>query len=408
MAQREKASWFQTILQRKYARPSERFGVVLLLLFLVLFSTSGCSSFSADALKSIDLSHHTDGSRMTKAEVAAYQKSILSTLLITEKDGNLTGTHTGLFSTVVSITLYNCTDRALLNDCFSLLAEYETILSRTMPGSELYAINQNTSGSATISDTLAEVLALGLSYHTPSKERFDITIAPLSDLWAFNLEVPTVPSAALLANALAHVNASRVTLNDNLLTYPAGTSFDLGAVAKGWLSDQIAVYLRESGIERAMINLGGNTLAVGEKADGSAYRVGITLPFSASSELAGIVSVKNKSVVTSGIYERYFLKDDKLYHHILDATTGYPIENDLLSVTIVCENSALADVLSTVCFLLGKEDGLALINERNTQTEVYALFLTGTYDVETKTITDLEYHFSEGFEAGTGFEKSQP
>lgn len=408
MAQCRKTPPSQPFSQHKYAHLRKRFFVMLFFLFFTFFLISGCSSSKENVPKMPDLSHHADGSRMTEEERSAYQEYILSTLLITEKDGILTGTHTGLFSTVVSITLYDCTDRTLLRDCFSLLAGYETILSRTMPGSELSAVNQNGSGSVTVSDTLAEVLTLGLSYHAPSKGRFDITIAPLSDLWGFGSDAPAVPSAASLANALTHVNASRVTLKDTLLTFPAGTSFDLGAIAKGWLSDQIAAYLQENGIERAMINLGGNTLAVGEKADGSAYRIGITLPFSASTELAGIVSVKNKSVVTSGIYERYFVEDNTLYHHILDATTGYPMKNDILSVTIVCENSALADALSTVCFLLGTDDGLALIEEINTRTEVYALFLTGTYDAKTKTTANLEYHFSEGFETGTGFEKSKP
>lgn len=396
-----------TIKERFLSAVPSALRLPLCCLFLGAFLFGGCSSKS-DTSKSIDFSHHTDGSRITEDELHAYQESILDTLLLTEKSGTLTGTHTGLFSTVVSITFYDSTDKALLKDCFSLLAEYETILSRTMPGSELYVVNQNTSGSMEVSPVLAEVLGFGLSFQEPSKGRFDITVAPLSDLWAFGSEGASVPSEASLTDALHTVNNTSVTLEGNVLTYPSGTKFDLGAVAKGWLADQVAAFLREQGVERAMINLGGNTLAMGEKADGSAYRVGITLPFSASSELAGIVSVKNKSVVTSGIYERYFVDDGTLYHHILDATTGYPMENDLLSVTIVCENSALADALSTVCFLLGKEDGLALINELNTKAEVYALFLTGEYDVETNEVKELEYHFSEGFEEETEFKRSQP
>lgn len=368
---------------------------------------SGCSA-KPDTSPGIDFSQHEDGSRITTEELTSYQESIVDTLLITEQNGHLTGTHTGLFSTVVSVTIYDTTDRALLQDCFSLLAEYETILSRTMPGSELYAVNKSTSGSAEVSPALAEVLELGLSFHETSKGRFDITVAPLSDLWAFSSETPSVPADATLTNALEQVNGPLVSLENNRLTYPVGTKFDLGAVAKGWLADRVAEFLHENGIERAMINLGGNTLALGEKADNSAYRIGITMPFSSSSELAGIVSVKNKSVVTSGIYERYFIEKDTLYHHILDAGSGYPVENDLLSVTIVCESSALADTLSTVCFLLGKEDGLALIHELNAETEVYALFLTGKYDTKTNEVIDLEYHFSEGFEEGTEFEKSQP
>jgi len=376
----------------------------IILILLVTVFLGGCLTKDREPAESIDFSHHTDGSRITKEELLAYQNSILDTVLITKKDGAITGTHTGLFSTVVSITLYHNTDKDLLLNCFSLLAKYETILSRTMPGSELYAVNCNTSGSMKLSADLAQVLALGLSYRELSKNRFDVTIAPLSDLWAFGSEDAALPSVDGIRAALSLVNGAQVTLNGTTLTYPAGTKFDLGAVAKGWLSDQIAAYLKEHGVSNAMINLGGNTLALGEKADGSAYRIGITMPFSGSSELAGILSVKNKSVVTSGIYERFFIENATLYHHLLDATTGAPVENDLLSVTIVCENSALADLLSTVCFLLGKDDGLALIEKLNAHTEVHALFLSGTYDIKTKQLLDLKYHFSDGFKEATQFE----
>lgn len=376
-----------------------------LLFLLVSFCLGSCRSKDPVPMQPVDFSHHADGSRITEDELLAYQESVLDTLLITEKDGVLTGTHTGLFSTVVSITLYDSTDKELLRNCFSLLAKYETILSRTMPGSELYAVNKNTSGSAELSADLAEVLSFGLFYLEPSENRFDITVAPLSDLWAFGSENATLPAKEDIEAALSHVNGAQVTLNDTTLIYPAGIEFDLGAVAKGWLSDRLAAYLKENGVTSAMINLGGNALALGEKTDGSDYRIGVTMPFSGSSSLAGVLSVKNKSVVTSGIYERYFIENNTLYHHLLDATTGYPVENDLLSVTIVCENSALADLLSTVCFLLGKERGMALIEELNTGMEVYALFLSGTYDVATGSVHDLTYHFSEGFEAGTKFQK---
>lgn len=373
------------------------------LFFLFFFSCfTGCSSGELLPDTPIDFSHHTDGSRITAEELSAYRESILATLLITEKDGSLTGMHTDLFSTVVSITLYDCTDRELLKNCFSLLAEYETIFSRTLPGSELYAVNHNISGSADLSKELAEVLSLGLSYLEISKKHFDLTIAPLSDLWGFGSEAPKVPESAAVQNCLAAVNGAEVRLHESHLVYPAGTQFDLGAIAKGWLADRAAAYLKEQGIESALINLGGNTLALGKKPDGSAYRIGIAMPFS-SPELAGVLAIKNKSIVTSGIYERFFIEDGTLYHHILDAVTGYPVQNDLLSVTVVCENSALADLLSTVCFLLGADDGLALIEDISAQTEVYALFLSGSYEPETQTVTNLNYRFSEGFETATGF-----
>ena len=371
---------------------------VTVFFLLIFFSFMGCSFAKTTPDNPVDFSRHADGSRITAEELSAYQKNILATLFITEKDGVLTGTHTGLFSTVVSVTLYDCTDKELLKNCFSLLAEYETVFSRTLPGSELYAVNHNTSGSAELSDELAQLLSLGLSGREISKNRFDITVAPLSDLWSFGSGNPNVPDADAVEKCLADVNGEAVLLEGSHLTYPAGTQFDLGALAKGWISDRLAAYLKEQGIQSALINLGGNTLALGEKPDGSAYRVGITMPFSASSELAGVLTIKNKSVVTSGIYERYFIENGTLYHHILDATTGYPVKNNLLSVTIVCENSALADLLSTVCFLLGKDDGLALIEELSAHTELFALFLSGAYDTKTQSVTNPEYHFSEGFE----------
>lgn len=388
----------------KTTHPLFRSAACAILLFLFFFSCfTGCSSGELLPDTPIDFSHHTDGSRITAEELSAYQASILAALLITEKDGSLTGTHTDLFSTVVSVTLYDCTDKELLKNCFSLLAEYETIFSRTLPGSELYTINHNTSGSADLSDELAEVLSLGLSYREISKEHFDLTIAPLSDLWAFGSESAKVPEPAEIQTCLSSVNGANVLLNESHLICPAGTQFDLGAIAKGWLADRTAAYLKDHGIESALIYLGGNTLALGEKPDGNAYRIGIAMPFS-SPELAGVLTaIKNKSVVTSGIYERFFIEDGTLYHHILDAATGYPVQNDLLSVTIVCENSALADLLSTVCFLLGTDDGLKLIEDISAQTEVYALFLSGSYDPETQTVTNLEYRFSEGFETATGF-----
>lgn len=372
------------------------------LLFLICSGLTGCSLKETVPEAAIDFSHHLDGSRITEEECSAYQESILATLLISEKDGALTGTHTGLFSTVVSVTLYDCTDTELLKGCFSLLAEYETIFSRTLPGSELYAVNRNTSGSMEVSAELAELLALGLSFREASDGRFDITTAPLSSLWGFSSGTPAVPAPDALKSCLAAVGGENVVLEGTQLYYPAGTQFDLGALAKGWLADRAAAYLKEHGIKSALINLGGNTLALGAKPDESAYRIGIAMPFSPA-ELAGVLTIKDKSVVTSGIYERFFVEDGTLYHHILDAATGYPVQNNLLSVTIVCESSVLADLLSTICFLLGADDGLAFIEELSAGIEIHALFLSGSYDPETQTVTGPEYLFSKGFQEATGF-----
>ena len=159
---------------------------------------------------------------------------------------------------------------------------------------------------------------------------------------------------------------------------------DLGAIAKGYIADKLKEYLVENGVEHALINLGGNILIIGDKPDGSKYNIGIQKPFDQTGQPITSVKVSDTSLVTTGIYERCFEKDDTLYHHILDPATGYPCQNNLYSVTIVTKSSVMADALSTTCFLLGLKDGMELINSLE---GVEALFITDDY----------ELHYSDNF-----------
>ena len=137
--------------------------------------------------------------------------------------------------------------------------------------------------------------------------------------------------------------------------------------------------------DSAMINLGGNVLAMGSKLDGSDYNIGIQKPFDETGEPITSVKISDKSVVTSGIYQRYFKADGKIYHHILDPNTGYPCENNLYSVTILTDSSLTADALSTTCFLLGYDRGMKLINQLD---NVDAVFITN----------DNQIHYSKNFQ----------
>ena len=137
-------------------------------------------------------------------------------------------------------------------------------------------------------------------------------------------------------------------------------------------------------MKHALINLGGNVLALGTKLDGSDYNIGIQKPFDESGEPITSVKISDQSVVTSGIYQRYFQQDGKLYHHILDPKTGYPCENSLYSVSIITDSSLTADALSTTCFLLGYEKGMELINQLD---DTDAIFITN----------DNEIHYSDNF-----------
>jgi thiamine biosynthesis lipoprotein len=148
---------------------------------------------------------------------------------------------------------------------------------------------------------------------------------------------------------------------------------DLGAIAKGYIADLVKEYLQSRGVTRGIINLGGNILVMGAKSENQPWRIGIQNPFDSRGNHIGIASVAEKTIVTSGIYERYFYFEGKRYHHILDPQTGFPVENDLASVTIIADTSIDADALSTSLFILGVKKGIELIE---TVEKTEAVFVT--------------------------------
>lgn len=294
-----------------------------------------------------------------------------------------------LLHTVCTIQLYDSTDYTILNECFAVIDKYEKLFSRTLEGSEVYNINHGAGTVFTISDELKDILEFSLEYSALSGGALDISIAPLSSLWDFsNLEHKTSAPAAEDINATkALVNYEAITLSGNTLTFAKeGMQLELGAVAKGYIADRVKDFLLSKGVTSAIINLGGNVLLVGEKPDGAAFNVGIQKPFEdRDSVVVAISELKDCSMVSSGIYERYFYDTDgNFYHHILDAGTGYPCDTGLTQVTIISKDSATGDALSTACFALGLEKGMALIHSLE---DIYAVFIT----------SDGELHFSDGF-----------
>ncbi|MDD6326037.1 MAG: FAD:protein FMN transferase [Lachnospiraceae bacterium] len=307
-------------------------------------------------------------------------------------DKNATASKTGFcLDTVVSLTLYGTKEEAPLEECFSLLETYESLLSRIKEGSDVWNINHSSGMPVTVSKETAQLIETALDYSARSDGAFDITIAPLLDLWNFKPEQHegTVPDADQIQEALSHVDYKKVQLDGATVTLlDPQASIDLGGIAKGYIADRLRDYLISEGYDSALINLGGNILTVGAKPDGSAFRVGIRKPFSESGEQLETVACKDRSVVTSGTYERYFEQDGKRYHHILSPSDGYPVENGLASVTILSPSSTDADALSTACFVLGPEKGLELIESLD---GIEALFVTD----------ELEEISSSGFQAYT-------
>ena len=188
------------------------------------------------------------------------------------------------------------------------------------------------------------------------------------------------PSSAIEA-AVKTVDYHGVTLdteNNTVLLQNRDAKIDLGGIAKGYIADRMKELLISRGVQNAIINLGGNVLVLGNKPDGSAYHIGIQKPFAEEGTPLAELPLSDASLVSSGIYERYFEKDGKLYHHILNPATGYPVLNNLLGVTIRSPLSVDGDALSTICFALGLNDGLALI-ESIPDTE--AVFITDDYEL---------------------------
>lgn len=291
----------------------------------------------------------------------------------TQTDQDLTYTDM-LFDTVIKIQILDPADESILDGLKKLCEKYDTMFSATNTDSELYKLNHANGQPFTVSSETANLIQEGIHYSELSGGAFDLTIEPVSALWDFKADKPTVPSSDAIAQAVSHVDYTKVDIQDNTVTLEdPEAGIDLGAIAKGYIADQVKTYLKKQGIKHAIINLGGNVDVIGTKPDGSKYNIGIQKPFDESGEAITSVQLNDQTVVTSGIYERYFKKNGKLYHHILDPRTGYPCENNLYSVSIITDSSTKADALSTTCFLLGYEKGMELIQSMD---GVEAIFIT--------------------------------
>lgn len=289
------------------------------------------------------------------------------------------------FDTIVELRLNGTENQELINECFHMMNEYESLLSRTREGSDIWNINHSGGQPVKVSDDTAALIELAQKYYELSDGALDITVAPYIELWDFQNNPGNVPTDSDIAAAREHVGFSLLHLDRNTVTLDdPDAAIDLGAIAKGYIADRLKDYLESNGIISGYINLGGNMLTIGTKPGNALWNIGIRKPFGEVSEIVTTVKIDGLSVVTSGTYERYFEKDGIIYHHILNPLNGYPVQNGLLSVTILSESSADGDALSTTCFVLGLERGMELIESLD---DIEAMFITD----------DREFHYSSGF-----------
>jgi len=278
-------------------------------------------------------------------------------------DTPITRTTFGM-DTSCSITVYADKDRDAVSEAFELLKKYEKIFSRTDPESELFMLNANAGTETEVSDELYDILETCLGYCEKTGGKFDITLGGVSALYGFSDEEPVAPYAEEVEEAILHTGYEKVHLlpGNRVLVDDPELVLDLGAAAKGYAADRMADILRRNFVTSAIISLGGNVITIGSKPSGEAFSVGIATPVKYSTTPLFSISSRNNSVVTSGVYQRSYIQDGILYHHLLDSETGLPITNDWLSVSVVAESSLTADILSTSCFALGPEASEVLIS----------------------------------------------
>jgi len=267
-----------------------------------------------------------------------------------------------LMDTVCTITLYGTSDRALLNEAFDLCAEYEAILSVTVEGSDIWRINHAGGTPVTIMPQTAELIRLGVFYGELSGGKFDITIGRLSALWDFTGE-SGIPSSENIESARDTVDFRKISFDGNTVQLSdPDARIDLGGIAKGYIADRVADFLKAQGVHGAVIDLGGDIAVVGSKPDGTPWRIGVRQPFGGYSELLGAVELDESSIVSSGTYERQFEENGIIYHHILDPKTGMPVDSDVISVTLVAESALTGDIVSTIVILAGSDSAADLFS----------------------------------------------
>jgi len=264
--------------------------------------------------------------------------------------------------TLIDLAIYGGADNAIFKKAFDLISSFEQKLSRNIESSEVSEINRNAGKHAVkVSEDTIFVIKRSLYYSNLSEGLFDVSVGPLVSLWGIGSENARLPADDGIKTVLDLIDYKNIKIDyekNMVLLEREKMEIDLGAAAKGFIADKVLELLRGNGVKSAIINLGGNVLLLGKKPDGSLFRIGIQNPFDLRGNYLGIFAGENISIVTSGVYERFFEESGKIYHHILNPETGYPADNDIMGISVVTEKSIEGDCLSTALFMLGSKKAL--------------------------------------------------
>ncbi|MFH0791157.1 MAG: FAD:protein FMN transferase [Candidatus Omnitrophota bacterium] len=244
---------------------------------------------------------------------------------------------------------------------FNEIKRIEGLLSKYNPGSEVSKLNRF--GKLTVSRDTLYILKKSGEFWQLSDGAFDITIAPVIDLWGFTDKQYYLPNEDEIKNTLTRVGFDKIIFNDrdNMVKFNLpGMKIDLGAIAKGYAVDCAISKLKENNITNCLINAGGNMYGLGTKF-GKPWKIAIQNPRQKS--FSGYIELMNNAVATSGDYEQYFMKDNRRYSHIFNPKTGYPADSKVVSATVIAPDGLTADALSTTIFVLGKEKAEVLLKK---------------------------------------------
>ena len=276
--------------------------------------------------------------------------------------------------TVMDFTIYG--ESGLIDQSESLIASLESLVSVTDADSELYAINQT--GSGMLTEEASSLMEQALEICRRTDGALDLSIYPIVRAWGFTTGSYQVPDEETIQALLPLVDYTKIQYDaaTGVVTLPEGMEIDLGSVAKGYAGQLAAQMLRNSGVQSALLNLGGNVQTVGAKPDGSPWQIGIKDPQGEDAMM--VLSVEDQAVVTSGGYERYFEQDGQTYWHVMDPSTGHPADSGLISVTIVGDEGVVCDGLSTALFVMGLEKAADLWAQ---SCDFEAVFVTASGEV---------------------------
>lgn len=281
--------------------------------------------------------------------------------------------------TVCTIKIYDKnTDEKIVDDSFTYVHDLENLLSRYVSTSDIAKINENAGKTyVKVDKRTLELLKECVYYSAQTDGAFDITLGSLIDLWDIESGREYIPSKSEIENARKYIGYKNILIDEqncSVKLAKKGVIIDLGAVAKGYISKMTKEYLIGKGIKSAIIDFGGNIVLIGKNYKGDNFAVGIQKPFNDRGEYFGAVQSDKCSMVSSGNYERYFTgTDGVVYHHIIDPKTGYPAQNGLAQVTIICDNATVADILSTGVYVMGESKGYDYIEKTENIGAVFVM-----------------------------------